>query len=363
MKRGIDYAAMFTLRKDGRYQKRMPDGKYLYDRDPKALYEKVNAVSKPHTASLRDVEEEWEREYRETITERTWLNMRPHVADIVESIGNKPITEVTGADIVRDLQYLKARDYSRTVVNMRKVIYNGILNYAVAHDYISINPAAGIPLPRGLKQGSRRAPTDEEIRKIISAMKPDDFSFYPFFLLCTGMRKSEALALTKADIDLKKKEIRVNKALTYLDNAHPRIKSPKTDSGFRTVPILGILVDPLTERMKHTDDILFPSEKSNRRAAGEYMSEKNFETAWKKYCADTGLDLTAHQLRHGTATLMFEAGVDMYSAKSILGHANIRTTMEIYTELREKQQAISTKKLSKYITSITKEKKQEGQKP
>ena len=34
---------------------------------------------------------------------------------------------------------------------------------------------------------------------------------------------------------------------------------------------------------------------------------------------------------------MFESGVDMYSAQKILGHANISTTMVIYTELRDAQ--------------------------
>lgn len=349
----LNYAAMFTVRKDGRYQKRMPDGKYLYDRDPKALYDKVEAYCQPHIRSVREVSEEWERMYRETVTERTWANMCPHVAAIRASVGDLPITELSGADIVQDLQAMKARDYSRTVVNTRKVIYNGILNYAVARDYIRFNPAAGVPLPRNLKQGSRRAPTDAEIKAIFSAMRPDDFSFFPFFLLCTGMRKSEALALTRRDIDLARLEISVTKALTYIDGAHPQVKPPKTESGKRSVPIIAPLVAPLKERLSLTGELLFPCGRSNRRAAGEYMSDKAYDTAWRKYCTDTGLTLTAHQLRHGTATLMFEAGVDVYTCKSILGHSNVRTTMEIYTELREKQKASSVNRLGEYIDDLT----------
>ena len=67
-----------------------------------------------------------------------------------------------------------------------------------------------------------------------------------------------------------------------------------------------------------------------------------------------GLDgLTAHQLRHGTATLLYEAGVDVYTAQRILGHAKVSTTMEIYTELREKKEKQSIKKLNKYMGQLT----------
>ena len=81
------------------------------------------------------------------------------------------------------------------------------------------------------------------------------------------------------------------------------------------------------------------------------MTQSNYDTAWSNYVKSVGLDgLTAHQLRHGTATLLFEAGVDVYTAKKILGHAKVTTTMEIYTELREKKEKQSVDKLDKYFS-------------
>ena len=70
------------------------------------------------------------------------------------------------------------------------------------------------------------------------------------------------------------------------------------------------------------------------------MPEHAYEGAWKRYCAAVGLVddtgktiLTAHNLRHGTATLLFEFGVDEKTAQKILGHSKIETTIPIQTGL------------------------------
>lgn len=91
------------------------------------------------------------------------------------------------------------------------------------------------------------------------------------------------------------------------------------------------------------------------------MTLRGYEGAWIRYCIAAGLmdgdkpAITAHNLRHGTATLMFELGVDELTAQRILGHSRIEITREIYTELRAAQNKKSVKKfntgMKKYMTS------------
>ena len=70
------------------------------------------------------------------------------------------------------------------------------------------------------------------------------------------------------------------------------------------------------------------------------MTERGYEGAWMCYCKAAGLmdgekpAITAHNLRHGTATLMFELGVDELTAQQILGHSRVEIRREIYTDLR-----------------------------
>jgi len=347
-----NYSKLFTRRKDGYYRATYHDAdgkvRYLYDRDPKRLYEKLENAQKPKIVTFLDVAEDWKITFMETANPRTWLNYKPHLESIVSVYGNIPVADITGMDVIQDLQRAKAQGYSRTIVNTRRTIFNNVLNHAVANGWIPYNPCVGIKLPKGLPSAKRSAPTDDQIKIVLQNWgKP--FGMFAFLLLCTGLRKGEALALLKSDI--RDGEISVTKSLTLLDGQLPKVKEPKSNAGIRTVPILSILKAPLDDYLTHLDgNILFPAPHSNRNPGGGYMTAKNYETAWAKYCACVGLEgLTAHQLRHGTATLLYEAGVDVHTAKRILGHSNINVTMGIYTELREAKEKQSIKKLNTYM--------------
>ena len=79
MAKKINYAALFTLRKDGRYQGSYTDDKgrhYVYDRDPESLYHKlqarINEEKAPHIVTFREDAASWEQAHRMQISDRTW---------------------------------------------------------------------------------------------------------------------------------------------------------------------------------------------------------------------------------------------------------------------------------------------------
>lgn len=368
MARKINYAEMFTLRKDGRYMARFEDcngnKRCLYDRDPQALYKKVQEAKNeapPAEKTVKQVAAEWERLHREEITQRTWNNYLPHYEDILHRHGAKGISELTALDVTNHLTTAKARGYSRTVANSIRSLYRMIFDYAVANNYARFNPVSSVKLPRGLKQGKRSAPSDEQIKTICRNID-QPFGLFPFFLLCTGLRKSEALALTWDDLDLQAQEISVTKSLDYTVGSNPKVKPPKTDAGYRTVPIIDILLPYLQEQKKTSaSQYVFPAPPSNRGGeGGGLMTLRGYEGAWMRYCQTVGFidsdgkpSLGAHNLRHGTATLMFELDVDVYTTQRLLGHSRVEVTQEIYTELRANQKKKSVDKfnagMSKYL--------------
>lgn len=370
MARKINYAAMFTLRKDGRYTASYTDttGRhYLYDKDPEKLYRKLQAATTPaeqRIPTFREIAEDWERQHREEITARTWHNYEPHYNDILARHGSKRMEEVTAQAIVNHLSSAKVKGYSATVVNSIRSLYRMIFDYAVAHDYAQFNPVSSIRLPKGLKRGKRVAPTDDQMKTIVSATS-EPFGLFPYFLLCTGMRKSEALALTWDDVDLKANEISVTKSLDYTNGANPKVKPPKTDAGFRTVPIIDVLRPLLLDaKSASASQFVFPAPASNRAGpGGGLMTLRGYEGAWLRYCQAAGLmdgdkpAITAHNLRHGTATLMFELGVDELTAQRILGHSRVEITREIYTDLRAKQKLASVAKFNAGMSKMLSESK------
>ena len=355
---------MFTLRADGRYMGHWHDldrdGKpkgtrhAIYDRDPERLYQRIQEKETPKPLTLRVVEGEWETLHEKEIKARTWSNYAPHIEAILAEYGDTPIDELTAFEVNSWLLAAKAKGYSYTVVSTNRSIWNMIFDYAVGQRYIPYNPAASVKMPKGLPKGKRKVPEDEVLNTIIGDAGDLEFGFIPFFLLCTGLRRTEALQRPKSDINTKTWEIEIPRA--------------KTDAGVRTVPIITPLREPLKKWMEaHPGEWLFPYIPYNGRK-GDFMTDANWETAWVKYCGRHGwLDdkgnatIGAHNLRHGTATLLYESGVDVYVAQHILGHASIKTTMEIYTELRKAHERKNVGKFSRSMakrqTSAAKNKK------
>jgi integrase len=371
MARKPNYADLFTLRKDGRYMATYTDElgvrRSLYDRDPERLYQKLQArfTEEPPPVTFGDVAQDWERWHREEISQRTWNNYLPHYRDILTKHGKKPVEQVGAPDVIAHLTAAKAQGYSATVVDSIRSLYRMIFDHAVANDHAKYNPVSSVRLPKGLKRSKRQAPTDDQIRTIFTSTHLP-FGLFPFLLLCTGLRKSEALALTWDDVDLTAKEISVTKSLDYPTGSTPVVKPPKTEAGYRTVPIVDVLCEKLQEaKAASGSPYLFPSQDSNRAGkGGGMMSLRGYDGAWERYCRAAGLmdgdhpAITAHNLRHGTATLMFEMNVDELTAQRILGHSRVEITREIYTDLREKQNQKSVKKfnagLNKYARQPSK---------
>lgn len=99
------------------------------------------------------------------------------------------------------------------------------------------------------------------------------------------------------------------------------------------------------------------------------MSYTAFQAAWRSYqhylnIAAGGEDasrsnpkiqavepFTAHQLRHTYATILYDAGVDVLTAQRLLGHADVQTTMRIYTHLSKQKEQQSIAALNAHIGS------------
>lgn len=358
----VNYAKLYTQRKDGRYQAKYKgaDGKWhsICDKDPERLHQKLEQITNPAAATFAQVAESWEDKHRQEIGDKTWSNYKPHLADILAIHGSKPVEDISALDVINDLKIAHARGSSATIISTRRSIYRMILDHALVCGHIKYNPAVGVKMPKGIERNRREAPTNEVVRKILDNQDVP-FALFPALLICSGLRKAEALALTWGDIH--NTHISVTKALDYANHAHPVVKPPKTKAGVRTVPIISALRPLLIKPKGAKDtDLLFPAPSSNRSGeGGGYMTERQYEGAWARYCAAMGFvdpsgkpTLTAHQLRHGTATLLFESGVDMLTAQAVMGHASPTTTREIYTHLRNTHKQAALDKFDAMVADL-----------
>ena len=336
-------------RPDGRWQKRvtLPDGtyKYLFSRAKteqlaqkdfeKQLLNLKDYVKKQSLFSV--IADDWDTEYRERVSDINYRkNTQAAYNRIVEYFDGYYMEEMTAPVINKFFRHLALLKYSKKTVANHHSILNMIFKYALLTGKIDYNIIQDIPIPSNLPQKKRKLPTDEELAIVNSNY--EGFAFLPYFLLNTGLRISEALALELSDIDFDKKIITVNKHLLH-DGNRPVIEhKTKTENSERTV----ILLDRVAEKLPKRKGLLFCNED------GTPLTKRQLFCRWEKYKKDYGVSLTAHQLRHGYATMLFEAGIDEKDAQELMGHADLQTTRTIYTHIRDKRKTETAEKLNAF---------------
>lgn len=99
---------------------------------------------------------------------------------------------------------------------------------------------------------------------------------------------------------------------------------PKTKAGRRLIPLVPELVDIL-RRIEH--DQPNPHGLVFHNPDGRPIDQEQDQKAWKQLLIDAGIPHTnQHTIRHSTATLLLEAGVDVHVVQSVIGHTDIATT-------------------------------------
>lgn len=324
---------MLKKRSDGRYLRVLKDAQtgkkiYFYGASEREINKKIlDYTSRTENGiTFADLAYEWWELNAGTLAYQSVKSYKPALNRAIDEFGARYAKEILPRDIAAFLKRLATfqKMSKKTVANQRTVL-NRIFEYAVISSYIIFNPCASVPVPSAVPTEKRKAATTVDEEKVKATA---DIWLFPFFALHTGMRKGEILALQWQDIDFDKNVINVTKSV-YHEGDRPFIKSPKTKESIRTVPLLLPLKEKLMKlKGKPTEYII-----SDDGAAP--LTNRRYITLYDGYKRQTGIECTAHQLRHSFATIAIENGVSMKSVQEILGHRQISTTLDIYTDFRE----------------------------
>lgn len=167
-----------------------------------------------------------------------------------------------------------------------------------------------------------------ELRALLEALDlSSELSFDWLLLLIakTGMRFSEALAVTPKDFDFQRQTVSVNKTWNYKDGGG--FSQTKNSSSIRKIQIDWHVVAQFSELTKGLpeDEPIFVENKV-------YNSSVN--NRLKRTCEKAGVPIiTIHGLRHTHASLLLFAGVSIASVAQRLGHSNMTTTQKTYLHI------------------------------
>lgn len=162
-------------------------------------------------------------------------------------------------------------------------------------------------------------------------------------LLETGLRISELCGLTPADLNFEKRFVNVDHQLLRSTEDGYYIEAPKTESGFRQVPMSAAAYEAFERVLKKRrdgrcievdgyKDFLFLNRDGLPKTAVNY--DAMFKCLAKKYnkCHKEPLPdvMTPHTMRHTFCTRMANAGMNPKALQYIMGHANIVMTLNYY---------------------------------
>ena len=340
-----NYAALYTLRADGRYQGywRDADGKRhtLCDRDPHRLYDRLAERERPPEkppATVSEAGEAWKAIRFEELSYKTVEAYKPVYGRIAARFGDRVLDNVETREVSAWLALLGQQGYARRTVQMHRDMLGQIYRYAIGEGMTRNDPVEHAYMPKGLDAGTRGIAPDAAIEAVKNgAALP--FGLFAFVCYYAGLRRGEALGLRYEDIDRAAKVIHVSRSVIYAGNV-PRLKEPKTENSRRDVILLDVLADALPRKKR---GYVFAGED------GALLSRDAYRKRWARYCALIGHEITAHQLRHGYATLLYEAGIGDKDTQAQLGHANIELTRNVYQHISAAQLDRTAAKLNAFV--------------
>lgn len=318
-------------RKDGRYQGyvlRNGVKQYVYGKTREDIAVKIKKILSGGEIPVRKKRE------KKSITLSAWLdrwlelykkpNLKPlsvrniqrYLSRAYRELGDKKITEIT----TDDLQAFLLRFDSLTMRDSCKIYLTEAFRKANLQGFIKINPCLALEIKKS-KSGKRQALTTEQQNIFVEAIRDNAYEALFLFLLGTGLRIGEALALTWEDIDVEHKSVAVTKNVIFIEGKKVVQQNPKTAAGIRKIPIANLAWNALPETK--TQGEIFPFNSSTVQDAFQRISSK------------VGFPVTAHILRHTYATRLEEAGISPKLKQYLMGHATIQMTQNVYTDIQE----------------------------
>ncbi len=267
---------------------------------------------------------------------------------ILPYLGQRLIKTITTNDIQMLIATLKLKGLSYSSIKKARDALNGYFKHLITERKIPYNPVDGVRLPPqnefAIKE--KKALTEDEMKSFsqtATSVYPSTneyryrYGFGAVFILYTGLREGEALALQYKHIDFENKTVTVEQNLVMVTDGsgnksrHPLIqKSAKTAAGVRIVP----LCDKAFEAISHHRDLYYDGNDNDfifTTESGSHLTPHNLAKSVNSIFRAAGIQASGlHILRHSFASWLFERGVDVKLVSRILGHASVQITYDVY---------------------------------
>lgn len=286
-----------------------------------------------------------------------------------DTIGKKRVKDIVHSDIKSFYNKLSDKGIQINSLEVIQNVIHQILDICIKDDIIRRNPADNAlkELKREFTPAKRKALTIAEQVRFLEVIRGTIWEPVFSILLYCGLRVGEIAGLVWEDIDDKQNVIHVQRNLIYYKDEATgkclkKINTTKSVAGARDLPLTDEIKRLLeiqrtkgnkcTETVDGVDNFIF----ANRY--GETIHQSILNRALKRIITDANNqqkengvllpDFSCHVLRHTYATNLARAGADVTSLMGLMGHRDVQTTMNIYTEAQQDMKEAAEEQRQKY---------------
>jgi integrase len=358
-KRRIKGSGAIFPRKDGRWSGYVDLGegdgprkrKVIYGRTPAEVENRIRGLLNDMAAGvpppsrspqLGHFLQRWLVAVRPSIRPSTYVSyegvVRLHIAPRIGRITLEKLTIDHVAGMVADLQ--GSHRLSNRSVKYSLLILRNALNKAVRWGLVARNVATLTDGPR-VEDREARVLSPEETVRLLGAARGEPIEALVVLSVSTGLRMGEALGLQWANVDLNRRQLRIDKALHRLTGQGQVLAETKTRRSRRTLILPVMTAESLrkhrdrqneqrraTGRDWHNGDFVFTT------SSGRPFDPRNVQRMFRRILRKARLPrMRFHDLRHSCASLLLAQHTDPRVIMETLGHSRISVTMDMYAHV------------------------------
>lgn len=346
----------YTQGKDGRWRTAIRTGEYDDQGKPIMIRLSSTKSSADLEKQVREYKYKLERGHvyvNQNITlaeyALTWLDTKKSRSQVTyqeyEYFVNNHLKaiETMRVDYIRptDIQRLinSYADHPRMCEKILLTLHQ-IFDMAINEDLIVKNPCNKIELPRHVKKEKRILTESEcKIVKDAEGLEARERALIHLFY-GSGLRPAEIYALTWRDIDLENHTVSVNKALQFSRTGQVSVGLPKTDKSIRTIPLPDFVIESI---QIYKNDVNHGKALYLFGAEGYlFKSRTGYDKLFNRTVAALGLKgITAYSFRHNFCTMCYRNKIDVKTCQYLMGHADTKMVLEVYTHLDKQNNVIA----------------------
>ena len=358
---GKDVKTSITGRTKKEVKQKTKEAEITFLQNGSTRFQASNITTYKELASL------WWESYKHTVKPNTQLNVRRlldnHILPLFGSYKLDKLTTPLIQNIVNKLadKTNKGEDGAFLYYDSLHALNKRILQYGVVMQAIPFNPAREVILPRNTQKAKREKIKhfdNQELKKFLDyldSLNLNKFRYYYEntlykFLLATGCRINEALALSWSDIDLDNAIVHITKTLNYKQETN----SPKSKTSLRDIDIDQATVSMLKQYKRRQVQEAWQLGRSETVVFSdfihEYPNNRTLQTRLRTHFKRAKVtNIGFHGFRHTHASLLLNSGIPYKELQHRLGHSTLSMTMDVYSHLSKEN---AKKAVSFYETAL-----------